>query len=251
MMRSKFASAILLGVCLSVFSSVAAFAETGDAKPASVAMQAVEQVQPDDGIMTIMEGSKGSGISGEVQPAAPISKAMLKKQDEINKYLFEQHKDEIKQLGFTVTHTAPFENFIEIGIAPYNETNAGYLYSTFGRDMVRIVEGVQAVALDNQTTAYGAVGSKIFETQESVPDVIKDVDPLMVHGRDGEPAENERGQIYTATAVSAPAGAPEMAETLAADPVAHPVPITAYVAAVMALMAIAAVLIKRYKVIKS
>ena len=46
-----------------------------------------------------------------------------------------------------VTHTGPRDGFIEIGITPYSEEYAGYLYGIFGSDMVKVVEGQQAVTL--------------------------------------------------------------------------------------------------------
>lgn len=252
MMRSKFACAFIFGVCLTVFSSAAAFAGTGAAEAATAKVQAGVKAQPGEGMMNIMEGSAGSGISGEVQPAAPVSEAMLKKQDEINKYLFEQHKDEIKQLGFTVTHTAPFENYVEIGITPYNETNAKALYNVFGRDMVKIVEGAQAVTLVNQTTASNTVGSKIAESAEAVSAETTETDPQAVHGRDGEPEDNERGQIYTASVVSAPVDAPEMAVNSAVDSATHQIPAAIYIAAAaVVLTVIAAVFTRKFKAVKS
>lgn len=50
------------------------------------------------------------------------------------------------------THTAPLENTVEIGIIPYTEENISYLQEVFGVEAVTVVEGQQAVTL-NQTSA--------------------------------------------------------------------------------------------------
>ncbi|OLS41005.1 hypothetical protein [Bacillus sp. MRMR6] len=79
---------------------------------------------------------------------------ILKKQKEIDDYVFVQHQDELTEKGITVTHTAPLEDTVEIGIIPYNEENISYLYDIFGEEQVTIVEGQQA-ELMNQTTLQG------------------------------------------------------------------------------------------------
>ncbi len=84
-----------------------------------------------------------------------IDEAILNKQMEIDQYVFDQHKDEILAKGFKVTHTGPFENYIEIGIIPYNEENAEYLYNIFGRDIVKVVEGKHiTIMVDEEDVHY-------------------------------------------------------------------------------------------------
>jgi len=80
-------------------------------------------------------------------PQPPENSAVFQKQSEINQYVFEQHKQEIGAKGFTVTHTGPMDAYVEVGITPYSEENAKYLYGIFGGDMVKVVEGQQAVLL--------------------------------------------------------------------------------------------------------
>jgi hypothetical protein len=74
---------------------------------------------------------------------------MLEKQQEIDKYIFEEHSAELAEKGITVTHTGPLENAVEIGITPYNEENANYFYEIFGTKHVQVVEGVQITTLAN------------------------------------------------------------------------------------------------------
>lgn len=77
---------------------------------------------------------------------------MLEKQKEVDDYVFVEHQEELAEKGITVTHTAPLENTVEIGITPYTEENISYLQEVFGGDNVTVVEGQQAVTLQ-QTSA--------------------------------------------------------------------------------------------------
>ncbi len=115
MIGSKLTKAIILGVCIAMFSAGAVSAN------------------PDDSQMSIVQ-VRGSGIDSE----------LLDKQSEIDRYVFEEHRDEIEQKGITVTHTGPMDNYVEIGITPYTEENAEFLYKAFGKEKVKVVEGQQA-----------------------------------------------------------------------------------------------------------
>jgi hypothetical protein len=126
MLKSKFAKTFIAGMSLSIMFTSAAYANTDD---------------------TIL-------FTTQVEPAVvteqlnEINEDILAKQREIDKYLFEDHVDEIKAKGFTVTHTGPMEDYVEIGITPYTEENANYLYEIFGKDNIKVVEGQQAVLYD-------------------------------------------------------------------------------------------------------
>lgn len=74
--------------------------------------------------------------------------SMIEKQSEIDHYLFEEKAAELKEIGITVTHTAPLENTVEIGITPFNEENVNYFYEAFGKENVTVVEGQQAVTFE-------------------------------------------------------------------------------------------------------
>lgn len=75
------------------------------------------------------------------------SEELYQKHREIDKYVFKDHIEELRLKGFGVTHTGPRGEFIEIGITPFNKEYADYLYKVFGSDMVKVVEGQQAVTL--------------------------------------------------------------------------------------------------------
>lgn len=76
---------------------------------------------------------------------------IIEKQNEINKYLFEDHVDEIAEMGFEVTYTAPVDHYIEVGIIPFNQKNADYLKNIFG-DEVTIVEGSKVAIISQVAT---------------------------------------------------------------------------------------------------
>jgi hypothetical protein len=100
--------------------------------------------------------SPDNSVSSTVVLEEEIDEGILNKQIEINQYVFNQYKDKISEKGFEVTHTAPFKDYVEIGIIPYNEENAKYLYSILGRDMVKVVEGQQVTIMDGQEVSYEA-----------------------------------------------------------------------------------------------
>jgi hypothetical protein len=77
---------------------------------------------------------------------------IIQKQQEIDKYLFEEHAKEIEEKGFTITHTSPLEGYVEIGITPFNKENTDYLYEIFGNDNVKVVEGQQATLMNDVTS---------------------------------------------------------------------------------------------------
>lgn len=83
--------------------------------------------------------------------------ALLQKQAEIDKYVFEDHAKEIAQKGFKVTSTGQIGNFVEIAITPFNKANADYLYSIFGSDKVKVVDGTQAQLLVDSGVATTSV----------------------------------------------------------------------------------------------
>ncbi len=133
--KLKIVQAMIIGCCFTVFSTGAAFAETGS-----------KDEQP-----TEIQTTK----SGDV---------LLQKQTEIDKYVFETHRDELEKKGITVTHTGPQSEYVEIGITPYNDTNAEYLYEIFGREIVKVVEGQQAVTLG---TAVASNNSPVVTSASS------------------------------------------------------------------------------------
>lgn len=116
MLKSKILKTALLGLCLLTL--------------ATPAMAATKPESPDRPV--------SSDIPDQANPE------ILEKQKEIDQYLFIDNIDELKQQDFTVTHTSPTMTHVEIGITPYSEEYANYLYDIFGTELVQVVEGNQA-----------------------------------------------------------------------------------------------------------
>ncbi|AKL96006.1 copper amine oxidase domain-containing protein [Clostridium aceticum] len=126
MIKSNFKKAAVIGMCCTMISSGAV-----SAMPRDIA-------------------------SNRILPSIEIGieSHLLEKQKEIDQYVFVTHVEEIAEAGFTVTHTGPRENYVEVGILPYDETNANYLYQLFGKEQVSVVEGIQAVTLPIDQLPY-------------------------------------------------------------------------------------------------
>ena len=117
--KTRVISALLLGACLTfTLPAAATFASTGE-----------------DEVMTI-----------QIQSISPEDEAIMNKQIEIDQYLFKQHIKDIEEKGFKVIYTGVSEGKVEIGITPFSEKNANYLYELFGNDMVKVIE-TEAVEL--------------------------------------------------------------------------------------------------------
>lgn len=106
------------------------------------------QIAPVDRKIMQPNNSPNAATNAMDLPASmDISDELYQKQRTIDKYLFEDHVEDIQKSGFEVTSTAAYETYVEIGILPYSETNAEYLYNLFGKDDVKVVEGFQSVPL--------------------------------------------------------------------------------------------------------
>lgn len=138
MLKSKLVKTLIVCICLIMLSSGAALAKSGG------------------GVSPASSGQQTS-----------IDSELLKKQQEIDSYLFEQHKDDISQRSFSVTHTGVVDNYVEIGITPYSEENANYLYEIFGKDKVKVVEGVQATTMEISTTSVTTTSAENTEAAKS------------------------------------------------------------------------------------
>jgi len=125
---AKFVKSFVLGISICALSAGVALADTGGtARPAYPGSGSEVEIQP-----------------AEIEPAA-VSPEIIEKQREIDTYLFKEHRNEIERMGFTVVYTASTLDGVEIGITPFKQEYADYLYSLFGQDRIRVVEGQQAV----------------------------------------------------------------------------------------------------------
>jgi hypothetical protein len=112
----------------------------------------------------------------EVTLQAKSNDALLQKQSEIDAYVFEQHKDELAKQGIQVTNTGAVGDKVEVGILDYTDKKADYLYNLFGTELVKVVEGQQAVLLDNSapltTTTTASVNEAGQSNSQFVPWII-------------------------------------------------------------------------------
>ena len=109
MLKSKLVKGLLVGMSLSMMFTSAALAST-DANSNSEEEFTIQ-------IESVQENLAVDGVSEEV----------IQKQKEIDENLFKDNLEKIREKGFTVTHTAPMEDYVEIGITPYSEENANYI----------------------------------------------------------------------------------------------------------------------------
>lgn len=101
-------------------------------------------------------------------PALPVvtdggatqEEPILQLQAEIDRFLFEEHAEQLEEQGITVTHTSPGKERVEIGIASYNEEDAAYLYEQLGQEQIVVVEGEQAVT-------FGTTGSAEMDLNQT------------------------------------------------------------------------------------
>lgn len=137
MFRSKLLKGIMIGACISLLSTGAALAATTED---SLAIKAIDAVVDD---------------------------ASLEKQKEVDQSVFVDNVDKIKEMGFEVVYTSPLDSYVEVGITPYKEEFANYLYEEFGKDEIKVVEGEKAV-LYTTTIAEDAPDAKVSEEENAV-----------------------------------------------------------------------------------
>ncbi|MBB6214489.1 hypothetical protein HNQ80_000569 [Anaerosolibacter carboniphilus] len=171
MIKSKFTRGLILGACVTLLSSGVVLADGGGSQPSPLPGQlAVDVIKTDErqlGISAeVSTDSPDAAVSYPAQDQGEINENISQKQREIDKYLFEDHAGEINKKGFNVTHTSPLDEYVEIGITPYSEENAEYLYELFGREMVKVVEGQQA-ELYNTTAASNGIEAEVVLSNEN------------------------------------------------------------------------------------
>lgn len=86
-----------------------------------------------------------SAVSTSSHLASAAEDRLTNKQAEIDEYVAGAGQEELSAQGFTVTHTGVVGDKVEVGITPYNEQHSEFLYAKFGRDIVQVVEGEQAI----------------------------------------------------------------------------------------------------------
>ncbi|MGM0883870.1 MAG: hypothetical protein ACQEXQ_22905 [Bacillota bacterium] len=89
------------------------------------------------------------GHAQVIEEQGYANEALSEMHAKVDAYVFTDKVDELEAQGIQVTNTGPVGEYIEIGIIDYTDEKAAYLYDVFGTELVKVVEGVQAVTLDN------------------------------------------------------------------------------------------------------
>ncbi|MDF2512737.1 MAG: hypothetical protein K0S04_2603 [Herbinix sp.] len=161
-MKSKYIKGIILGLCISAFSTSVAFAQA-----VSSDVSATNEVVQTEGTKELME-----------------------KQRQIDQYLFEDHAKDLEAKDIFVNYTGIVEDYIEIGISPFNDENANYLYDALGKDGIKVVEFDQSVIYQSGA----AVDDKMYKDGD-VQIQIESVDDQAV--TDDQTGTGEEDIYYT------------------------------------------------------
>lgn len=169
MIKNKKIKNYIIGACIIANTvSMAAFADTNAGK--SPALPQGEKIDK----AAVMEIKPAPANSPEEELmyktqmlTATENDPIIEKQSEIDRYLFEEHAKEIEQKGFMVTHTVPVGNQVEIGIKPYDQAKADYLYEIFGKDTIMVVSGEAAELMAVSTMAPEAAADTVAENNDS------------------------------------------------------------------------------------
>ncbi|NLP37236.1 MAG: protease complex subunit PrcB family protein [Firmicutes bacterium] len=87
---------------------------------------------------------------------------------EVDAALFGEYAGALAAQGITVTHTGPFRDYVEIGITPYTEENAGFIYSLLGRELLQVVEGQPAHLLPAAASDTALLQQQIAKLEEAL-----------------------------------------------------------------------------------
>ena len=151
MIKVKLKKAAAIGICCAVITSGSVYAMSNDL--------VLDQVVP---IMAVETDDQ----------------ELLALQSKIDQYIFVDHVQDIAQAGFKVTNTGPMGDYVEVGILPYTEENAEYLYQLFGRKKVKVVEGVQAYLLPLPFMKENEIGIQVNGEKLQL-----DVEPIIENDR--------------------------------------------------------------------
>jgi hypothetical protein len=142
-------------------------------------------------IATLYSGSAyatlAEPVSAGTEEVSEETKALYAVQAEIDKVLFENNAKEIERLGFMVNYTGVVEDYIEIGISPYNEDNANYIYELVGKDGIKVVEFDQSI-LYATGVAPDAAADEV-DPEIAVDEVVTDAEVIMDNGDIAEDAD--------------------------------------------------------------
>lgn len=202
MIKSKIIKGFIVGACVAMLSTGVAFANAEDGAYLSGSQPSEnfllidrEEIREKDieGYIDVNENYRDNATSNLAPDAVRISDSRSEKQKEVDKFLFEDNIEEIRQREFQATHTSEMDGYIEIGIMPYTEENAQYLYNIFGESDIKVVEGYMA-ELQILSDVSNGIESEMSIVSEDVNAVSEDVD---AESEDEEPNTSKNLWAYT------------------------------------------------------
>lgn len=72
-------------------------------------------------------------------------KILFETQAEMDQFLFVKHVKEIEAMGFKVIYTGVADTYVEVGITPYKQEYADFIYDEFDSGLVKVVDAEAAV----------------------------------------------------------------------------------------------------------
>lgn len=121
MIKNKLLKGLMLGIAISSLYTVTAYAQMVD------------------------DNTISSGGQTEVE-----INVLFEKQREIDQVLFFDQVADIEKQGFRVNYTGVAEDYIEIGITPYSDENAKFLYELLGNQDIKVVASDDSVLYTTQ-----------------------------------------------------------------------------------------------------
>ncbi len=144
-MKAKIWKILMISAVMATFSSTTALAATGGGENAS--------------------------------NSAVVNSSMDEKQREIDNYLFGEHGKDLEKMGFKITSTFPTEEgYLQIGITPYKDKFADYLYELFGKDVIKVVEEDQSIPYNPNIAYTTAPGTSVAGAEGGI-DPVEPADP--------------------------------------------------------------------------
>lgn len=165
MIKPNLRKAVMLGLGMAAFSTSLAFAQVRST-----------EIAPE--------------YRGEIAVEGPIE--LYDKHKEIDLYLFADHVDEIREKGIKIAYTGVMGDVVEIGITPYTDENAEYLYEIFGNKEVKVVEAADNILYANSNDAavsYMAAGTAIDGSDIMLPDGAVSFTGEVVEGEGNQGSE--------------------------------------------------------------
>lgn len=156
MIKKNIAMAVMLGLTMASLSTAPAYA-------------------------MLATSTTASGISSEQ------SNELTAKQSEIDKLLFEANAKSIEKQGFMVNYTGVVHDYVEIGISPYSDENANFIYDIVGKDKVKVVEMDQSILYASGVAADtaqpdAAVTDDVLADKDTVAETAEDANLAATSG---------------------------------------------------------------------